>query len=170
MRLGFRGVRGFKRFRGEGGQPLRGWGLWPPAAAGCVERGHGPSGRELWYRPRAAKRPGFRRFKRFRGFRGFRGEGIAFGDEYKVSVTGLAFVSPLLRDIVQKPHSLERNLRSEFPPVECKKRLHKKSSRKIFRDGFYFIMKSITQSFRRDRVRRQYPVSRRSRWTIRICT
>ena len=32
------------------------------------------------------------RFKGFKGFRGFRGEGIAAfgGDEYKVSVTGLA--------------------------------------------------------------------------------
>jgi hypothetical protein len=47
-------------------------------------RGDGPSGRGLWYRPGAAKRPEFRRFKRFRGFRG---EGIAFGDEYEVSVT-----------------------------------------------------------------------------------
>ena len=45
--------------------------------------------RNFFYFPikRAAKRPGFRRFKRFRGFRGFRGEGIAFGDEYEVSVT-----------------------------------------------------------------------------------
>jgi len=42
--------------------------------------------RKFFYFPikRAAKRPGFRRFKRFRGFRG---EGIAFGDEYEVSVT-----------------------------------------------------------------------------------
>ena len=37
-------------------------------------------------------------FKGFRGFRGFRGEGIAFGDEYEVSVTGFAFVSPVLHD------------------------------------------------------------------------
>ena len=35
----FRGFKGFKRFRGEGGQPLRGWRLWPPAAAGCVKGG-----------------------------------------------------------------------------------------------------------------------------------
>ena len=27
-----------KGFRGEGVQPLRGWRLWPPAAAGCIER------------------------------------------------------------------------------------------------------------------------------------
>ena len=42
--------------------------------------------RKFFYFPikRAAKRPEFRRFKRFRGFRG---EGIAFGDEYEVSVT-----------------------------------------------------------------------------------
>ena len=76
-------------------QPPKGGG--PIGPAGCVEG--------LWYRPGAAKRPGFRRFK---GFRGFRGEGIAFGDEYIVSVTGLAFVSPLLHDEEQKPPSLGR--------------------------------------------------------------
>ena len=43
-----------------------------------------------------------RGFRRFKGFRGFRGEGIAFGDEYIVSVTGLAFVSPVLHDEEQK--------------------------------------------------------------------
>ena len=41
---------------------------------------------------------GFRRFRRFRRFRGFRREGIAFGDEYEVSVTCFLFVSPLLHD------------------------------------------------------------------------
>ena len=51
------------------------------------------SGRGLWWRP------GFKRFKRFRGFRG---EGIAFGDEYIISVTGLAFVSPVLHDEEQE--------------------------------------------------------------------
>ena len=30
-----------------------------------------------------------KRFKGFRWFRGFRGEGIAYGDEYEVSVTCL---------------------------------------------------------------------------------
>ena len=43
-------------------------GLWPPAGGGLCSlrsRGNGPSGRGLWYRPQ--------------------------GDEYKVSVTGLAF-------------------------------------------------------------------------------
>ena len=58
---------------------------------------------------RAAKRPGFRRFKRFRGFRGFRGEGIAFGDEYEVSVKVFALVSTVLHDEEQKPPSLGRN-------------------------------------------------------------
>ena len=62
--------------------------------------------RKFFYFPikRAALRPGFRGFKRFRGFRG---EGIAFGDEYEVSVTGLAFISPVLRDGVPGPLPLE---------------------------------------------------------------
>ena len=58
MRPGFKGFRGF---RGEGLQPLRGWRLWPPAAAGCAKGGNGPLGRGWWYRPS--------------------------GDEYEVSVT-----------------------------------------------------------------------------------
>ena len=51
--------------RVDGAAP-RGW--WPPAGGGLCSlrsRGNGPSGRGLWYRPQ--------------------------GDEYKVSVTGLAF-------------------------------------------------------------------------------
>jgi hypothetical protein len=68
----------------------------------------------LWYRPGAAKRPGFRRFRRFKGFRGFRGEGIAFGDEYIVSVTGFALVSPQLHDVEQKPPSTGRNPAEDF--------------------------------------------------------
>ncbi len=56
----------------------------------------------MWYRPWAAKRP------RFRGFRGFRGEGIAFGDEYIVSVTGFPLVSPQLHDEEQEPPSTGR--------------------------------------------------------------
>ena len=55
-------------------------------------------------------------------------------------VTGFTFVSLLLHDEVQKPPSPERSLRSEFPPAERKKSLHKKSSRKIFRDDFYFMI------------------------------
>ena len=39
---------------------------------------------------------GFKGFRRFRGFKGFKGEGIAFGDEYKVSVTGFTFVTPVV--------------------------------------------------------------------------
>ena len=50
-------------------------------------------------------------FRRFKGFRGFRGEGIAFGDEYIVSVTGLPFVSPVLHDEEQKPPSTGRGWR-----------------------------------------------------------
>ena len=61
--------------------------------------------RKFFYFPikRAAKRPGFR------GFKGFKGEGIAAfgGDEYEVSVTGLAFISPVLRDGVPEPLPLE---------------------------------------------------------------
>ena len=54
---------------------------------------------------RAAKRPGFREFRRFRGC------GIAYGDDYKVSVTGLPLVSPVLHDEEQKAPSLGRSLR-----------------------------------------------------------
>ena len=54
------------------------------AFAPKVLRFDGPMGRGLWYRPGAAKRPGFRRFKRFRGFKG---EGIAFGDEFYMPLT-----------------------------------------------------------------------------------
>ena len=65
--------------------------------------------RKFFYFPikRAAKRPGFRRFKRFRGFRG---EGIAFGDEYEVSVTGFPLVSPVLHDEEQKPPFLRKGV------------------------------------------------------------
>ena len=62
-------------------------------------RGNGPSGRGLWYRPGAAKRPGFR------------GEGIAFGDEYEVSVTCLPLVSPVLHDEEPEPPSTGRRCR-----------------------------------------------------------
>jgi hypothetical protein len=43
-----------------------------------------------------------KRFRGFRRFKGFRGEGIAAfgGDEYLVSVTGFAFMSPLPHDVV----------------------------------------------------------------------
>ena len=58
-----------------------------PRFSGVARVVRSTKGGGLWYRPGTAKRPGFRRFKRFRGFRG---EGIAFGDEYIVSVTGLA--------------------------------------------------------------------------------
>ena len=51
------------------------------------------------------RRAGFKGSKRFRGFRG---GGIAFGDEYEVSVTGFAFVSPVLHDGILKPPSLVR--------------------------------------------------------------
>ena len=46
---------------------------------------------------------------RLRGFRGFRGEGIAFGDEYEVSVTGFTFVSQMLHDGEPEPPSLGRS-------------------------------------------------------------
>ena len=59
----------------------------------------------------AADRPGFRRFKRFRGFRG---EGIAFGDDYIVSVMGLLFVSPLPLDGELKPPSSGRSPAEDF--------------------------------------------------------
>ena len=74
--------------------------------------------------------------KRFRGFReqekvlkfdrhlagGFlgltglwpEGFGIAFGDEYIVSVTGPASVSPLLHDEEQEPPSIGRNPAEDF--------------------------------------------------------
>ena len=48
-------------------------------------------------------------FRGFKGFKRFRGEGIAFGDEYIVSVKGLAFVSPVLHYEEQKPPSTGRN-------------------------------------------------------------
>ncbi len=51
LRPGFKGFKGFRRFRGEGGRALWARGLWPPSAAGCVERGDGPLGRGWWYRP-----------------------------------------------------------------------------------------------------------------------
>ena len=54
---------------------------------------------------RAAKQPGFREFRRFRGC------GIAYGDDYKVSVTGLPLASPALHDVEQKAPSLGRSLR-----------------------------------------------------------
>ena len=60
---------------------------------------------------RALGAAGFRGFKRFRGFRG---KGIAFGDEYIVSVTGLAFVSPVLHYEEQKPPSTGRNPAEDF--------------------------------------------------------
>jgi hypothetical protein len=37
------------------------------------------------------------------------GKSIAFGDEYEVSVTGFAFVSPVLHDKEPEPPSLGRN-------------------------------------------------------------
>jgi len=49
----------------------------------------------------------------FSGLTGLWPEGCGIaafgGDEYEVSVTGLAFVSPVLHDEEQKPPSLSRN-------------------------------------------------------------
>jgi len=51
---------------------------------------------------------GFTGFKRFKGFRG---EGIALtGDEYKFSVTGFNFMSPVLHGEVLKPPSSGRGV------------------------------------------------------------
>jgi hypothetical protein len=56
-------------------------------------------------------RPGFKGFKGFRRFTGFKGCGIACGDEYKDSVTGLPLVSPVLHDDEIKPPSRGRRCR-----------------------------------------------------------
>ena len=39
-----------------------------------------------------------------------KGEGIAFGDEYIVSVTGLSFVSPVLQDEEPEPPFLRKGV------------------------------------------------------------
>ena len=59
-----------------------------------VQRPLGAEGCGIAQRPRSGP-----------GSEGSEGEGIAFGDEYIVSVTGLAFVSPVLHDEEQKPPS-----------------------------------------------------------------
>ena len=79
--------RGFKGFRGEGIASLTAPSAlrvlkFDGAFAPKVLRFDGPLARRLWYRPWSHCVAGFR------GFRRFRGEGIAYGDEYEVSVTG----------------------------------------------------------------------------------
>ena len=75
------------------------WSHWRGAHGGGRFRGSARNDN------RAAKQPGFREFRRFRGC------GIAYGDDYKVSVTGLPLVSPVLHDVEQKAPSLGRSLR-----------------------------------------------------------
>ena len=54
--------------------------------------------------------PPGRRVRRFDGALGAEGCGIAFGDEYKVGVTVLTFMSPVLHDEGPEPPSFGRGL------------------------------------------------------------